>query len=104
MERSESPIDEVSTWLFTAYTLDNSCNSKSDTLACLRAADATALQIMNAGINVGAFYGTFTFVPVVDGEFIVERPTETMSKGKMNGVRCICILLEHDSSLSFRNV
>ena len=79
-----------------ADILDNSCNSAPDTLACLRAANAQAIQTMNVKINVGAFYGTFTFVPVVDGEFIVERPTETMSKGKMNGVRCTYIFLEQD--------
>ena len=26
-------------------------------------------------------------VPVVDGELIVERPVQTISRGKLNGVR-----------------
>lgn len=33
------------------------------------------------------FFGTFVFVPVVDGTFIVERPTVTLNNKKFNGVR-----------------
>lgn len=45
-----------------------------------------ALQSANEQINLSGFYGTFTTVPVVDGDFIVERPMETILKGKLNGV------------------
>ncbi len=30
--------------------------------------------------------GTYTFVPVVDGTFITERPLVTLQRGKVNGV------------------
>lgn len=40
-----------------------------------------------------AFYGTFLFVPVVDGTFIVERPTVTLNKKKFNGVGGYCCLV-----------
>ena len=37
-------------------------------------------------INTNGFFGTFAFVPVVDGSFIIERPTELLKAGKVNGV------------------
>jgi hypothetical protein len=57
-------------------------------MACLRAADATVLQTANSNINVAGFFGTFLLVPVVDGDFITQRPTLSFMEGKVNGVRC----------------
>ena len=44
------------------------------------------LEQVNFDIGQQGFFGTFFFVPVVDGEFIVERPLETLQKGHGNGV------------------
>jgi hypothetical protein len=30
--------------------------------------------------------GTYSFVPVIDGKFIVEHPTTTLQRGQVNGV------------------
>ena len=35
-------------------------------------------------INNSGFYGTFVFVPVVDGVFITERPSLLLREGKVN--------------------
>lgn len=48
--------------------------------------EAETLQIANQNISSAAFYGTFSFVPVVDGTFILERPTVTLTNGQVNGV------------------
>ncbi len=48
--------------------------------------DGVLLQSVNSNIILNAFYGTFTLVPVVDGTFIMARPTEALRKGKVNGV------------------
>lgn len=64
-----------------------SCFSATDALACLRAADVSALEMANMNLNLGEFFGTYAFVPVVDGTFIVERPTVTLEKRRVNGVR-----------------
>lgn len=53
---------------------------------CLRAADVNTLENMYTNISFSGFYGTYLFVPVVDGTFIVERPTMTLNKKKFNGV------------------
>jgi hypothetical protein len=46
-----------------------------------------ALQTANTQINNGGFFGTFLFVPVVDGTFITQRPTLSLQQSKVNGVR-----------------
>jgi len=63
-----------------------SCSSSSDSLSCLRSTSASTLSNVNNQIEGNGFYGTVSFVPVVDGTLIVERPTETLGKGKHNGV------------------
>jgi len=63
------------------------CTSASDTFKCLREANVTALQAANTKINSDGFYGTFTFVPVVDGTFITDRPTQLLRDKKVNTVR-----------------
>jgi carboxylesterase type B len=56
------------------------------TLACLRTVDAATLNNAANTIESGNFFGTFTFVPVVDGSLIVERPTVTLNNKKHNSV------------------
>jgi hypothetical protein len=55
-------------------------------LTCLRQVNATALQGVNSAIANADFFGVFVWVPVIDGTFIVERPIQTLSRGKANGV------------------
>ena len=62
------------------------CASASDTLKCLRQANITALQAANIEINTSGFYFTNTFVPVVDGTFITDRPTQLLKDKKVNTV------------------
>ena len=66
------------------------CGDSEDAFACLVAADATVLETANMAINNEGFFGTFVMVPVVDGEFIVERPMQTITRGRLNGVRLCC--------------
>ena|ERR1700733_7372216 len=68
------------TWSF------HSCSNAVDTFACLIAVDADTLNNANNAITSSAFYETYVFVPVVDGTFIVERPTITMDRQVVNGV------------------
>ncbi|KAJ7798703.1 Alpha/Beta hydrolase protein [Mycena olivaceomarginata] len=61
------------------------CSAAADALACLRTVDATALETANIAINAAGFYGTWLLVPVIDGEFITQRPSLSLSQGKLNG-------------------
>ncbi|KAG1888688.1 Alpha/Beta hydrolase protein [Suillus subluteus] len=75
------------------------CGSSSDTLSCVRAADVNTLETLNSNINLDGFYGMLTFVPVVDGTFIVERPTVTLSKGRLNGNYLLSVVNTHEGNI-----
>ncbi|KII87402.1 hypothetical protein PLICRDRAFT_177155 [Plicaturopsis crispa FD-325 SS-3] len=77
--------DEVPETLYSEVVSQANCSSSNDTLSCLRDVDVNTLQDINFNINQAGFFGTFVFVPVVDGSFIVERPTVTLAKGNANG-------------------
>jgi carboxylesterase type B len=55
-------------------------------LACLRDQDPAIIQAANIVINRAGLFGTFTFVPVVDGSFIVRSPIKSLASGRVNGV------------------
>ncbi|KAJ7664715.1 alpha beta-hydrolase [Mycena rosella] len=77
--------DRIPELSFSKVVAQSGCASAADMMACLRAADADVLQAANIQINNGAFFGTYTLVPVVDGEFITQRPTLSLLEGKVNG-------------------
>lgn len=85
------------------------CSEAKDTFACLVKTDAAVLEVANLDINLSGFSGTFVTVPVIDGDFIVERPVQTILRGKLNGV-CIpaftlCkVLLRLKVDFVFQNV
>jgi len=60
-------------------------------MACLRAADATDLEAANINITEGSFFGTFTLVSVIDDHFIIQRPTASLMKGKVNGEALLAV-------------
>jgi carboxylesterase type B len=55
-------------------------------LDCLRAVDGATLGDINLSVMTAGLQGTFTFVPVVDGLFITQSPTDALHQGKLNGV------------------
>ncbi|KAF7317247.1 Carboxylic ester hydrolase [Mycena chlorophos] len=77
--------DAVPELLFKEVVLQSNCSSASDAMACLRAADANVLETANTQINNDGFFGTFLIIPVIDGEFITQRPTVSLLEGKVNG-------------------
>ncbi|KAK0482569.1 Alpha/Beta hydrolase protein [Armillaria novae-zelandiae] len=48
-------------------------------------ADVNVLEQINIDLCDSGFFGTFVFVPVVDGDFIKQRPTVALREGKVNG-------------------
>ncbi|KAK0463611.1 Alpha/Beta hydrolase protein [Desarmillaria tabescens] len=64
---------------------ETSCTSAANSLACLRNVDADVLEQINTDLCNSGFFGTFVFVPVVDGDFIKQRPTLALRDGKVNG-------------------
>jgi carboxylesterase type B len=83
--------DTIPELLFSEVVAQTNCTSAADSLTCLRSLDVGTLETVNSNINLGGFFGTFLFVPVVDGSFIRERPTESLKQGKVNGKALLSI-------------
>ncbi|KAI5117711.1 hypothetical protein M0805_003200 [Coniferiporia weirii] len=77
--------DAIPEQLYSKVVQQVGCSNSSDTFSCLVTADASSLETVNFNICLNDFFGTFAFVPVVDGSFIVERPMQTISRGILNG-------------------
>ncbi|KAA1475665.1 alpha/beta-hydrolase [Dentipellis sp. KUC8613] len=85
--------------LYSEVVSQANCTSSSDTLACLRAVNATDLAVIDAAIANANFLGVYTFTPVVDGKVIVERPTVTLQRGRVNGEALIVSTNAHEGTL-----
>ncbi|KAJ7125538.1 Alpha/Beta hydrolase protein [Mycena crocata] len=83
--------DRVPELLFSEVMAQTNCTSAADSMACLRAVDANVLEAANTNINRGGFFGTFLLVPVIDGEFITQRPTLSLQQGKVNGEALLAV-------------
>ncbi|KAK1221633.1 hypothetical protein PQX77_015548 [Marasmius sp. AFHP31] len=83
--------DTIPERLYNQTVSQANCTSSKNTLACLRRADANLLETINRNINAAGFFGTFVFVPVIDGTFIRQRPTEALRQGKLNGKALLAI-------------
>ncbi|KAG2130975.1 Alpha/Beta hydrolase protein [Suillus bovinus] len=90
--------DRIPELLYSEVVNGTNCTSSLDTLSCLRAADVDTLQTLNYNININGFFGTFVFVPVVDGTFILERPTVTIRKGRLNGNYLLAMTNSHEGN------
>ncbi|KAJ7692080.1 Alpha/Beta hydrolase protein [Mycena rosella] len=83
--------DRIPEMLFSEVLAQTNCSTATDSMACLRAADASVLETANNNINIGGFFGTFLLVPVVDGVFITQRPTLSLMEGKVNGEALLAV-------------
>ncbi|KAK0463610.1 Alpha/Beta hydrolase protein [Desarmillaria tabescens] len=77
--------DVLPEFLYNSVVSRTNCTSAANSLICLRNVDADVLEQINIDLCNSGFFGTFVFVPVVDGDFIKQRPTIAMREGKVNG-------------------
>ncbi|KAK0435637.1 Alpha/Beta hydrolase protein [Armillaria borealis] len=77
--------DVVPKFLYSTVVSRANCASRVNSLTCLRNTDVQVLEEINVDLCTSRFYGTYIFVPVVDGEFIRQRPTLALREGKING-------------------
>ena len=62
----------------------------SSTFACLVAADSVVLQNASGTVSTTrGYFGTFGFLPVLDGELIQTRPSEQLLLGQVTGQRLL---------------
>ncbi|KAJ7698640.1 alpha/beta-hydrolase [Mycena rosella] len=93
--RYDDPIPEA---LYADVVSQCGCAHTSDTLQCLRSVPATVLLAADIQIGLANFMGTYTFVPVVDTTFIVERPSVTLHRGSKNGDALLVTTNAHEGA------
>jgi len=62
-------------------------NTSTTILDCLRQAPTNVLQNASAEVGASGTWGTWAFLPVTDGDFVRERPSQQLTSGKVNGNR-----------------
>lgn len=62
-------------------------NTSTTILDCLRQAPTDVLQNASASVGASGTWGTWAFLPVTDGDFIRERPSQQLTSGRFNGQR-----------------
>ncbi|KAJ7254594.1 Alpha/Beta hydrolase protein [Mycena rebaudengoi] len=77
--------------LYSEVLAQTNCIAAEDSVACLRSVEATVLEAVNENISAAGFSWTLSLLPVVDGEFIRQRPTLALSQGKVNGKALLTI-------------
>lgn len=60
-------------------------NSSESIFQCLIKQNTTTLQKASFAVSPSGVYGTWAFVPVVDGSFVQELPSQQLLKKKLNG-------------------
>ncbi|SJL12160.1 uncharacterized protein ARMOST_15581 [Armillaria ostoyae] len=91
--------DVVPEFLYNSVVSSTNCTSAANSLACLRNADVNVLEQININLCGSGFFGTFVFVPVVDGDFIKQRPALALLEGKVNGEALMSITNADEGSL-----
>ena len=62
----------------------------SSTFDCLVATDSVVLQNASGTVSTTrGYFGTFGFLPVLDGELIQTRPSEQLLSGQVSGQRLL---------------
>ncbi|GAC94387.1 carboxylesterase [Pseudozyma hubeiensis SY62] len=64
-------------------------NTNQSILECLVNKDAATLQLANVKTAASAFYGTWPFLPVTDGAYILDVPSRQLNQRKVNGKRLL---------------
>ncbi|KAF6759858.1 Alpha/Beta hydrolase protein [Ephemerocybe angulata] len=84
--------DHIPETLYERVIREAGCENAQDRLECLRDTDLSALHDVNARVAEQALYGTFAFIPVVDGEFIRTSPLAALKKGKLNSRHVLAVV------------
>lgn len=86
--------DSVPSQAYHAFALAVGCfgppvlprsNSSGSIFECLVSKDTATLQNVSATISGSSRYGTWAFLPVTDGVFIQQLPSQQLLKKQVNG-------------------
>ena len=82
--------DAVPTANYEMFAELAGCGGSDDVFACLVAADSAALQHASGAVSTtrGRF-GGFAFVPVVDDDYVRDRPSALLARAAVSGKRLL---------------
>ena len=64
-------------------------NTSNSTFECLASKNTAVLQNASATVSASGRFGTWAFLPVSDGEFVQQLPSEQLAKKQINGKRML---------------
>lgn len=81
--------DPIPTQHYQDFAAAAGCGNAESTFKCLVNVDTAALQNASGTVSTSGAFGTFGFLPVVDGAFIQERPTVQLLQKRLSGTRIL---------------
>jgi hypothetical protein len=72
-------------------------NDTGTIFECLVGKDTTTLQNASQYVSESGTYGTWAFLPVTDGTFIQQLPSQQLQKGQINGARILSGVSQNSS-------
>ncbi|KAF2268888.1 alpha/beta-hydrolase [Lojkania enalia] len=81
--------DAVPAKVYNDFASAAGCSTAHDRLACLRASDSEVLQNASFKVSEAGPFGTFAFLPVTDGTFVQQRPTQQLLAKAVKGKRIL---------------
>ncbi|GKT82112.1 carboxylesterase 2 [Colletotrichum tofieldiae] len=87
LPRQHAYDDAIPTQAYTTFAARAGCmsNTADDTFDCLVTTDTLTLQKASANVSESGVYGTWGFLPVTDGVFIQQRPSQQLVDKRVNG-------------------
>ena len=82
---------------------DRAFTANQSVFQCLVGTDTATLQNASSYISGTGMYGTYGFLPVTDGVFLQQTPSQQLLKKQVNGVRMlsgVCSMLNRQIFLS----
>ncbi|KAJ4320509.1 hypothetical protein N0V94_003372 [Neodidymelliopsis sp. IMI 364377] len=81
--------DDQPTKAYNDFVAAAGCSSSKDKLQCLRNAETQIVQNASAKVSEAGPFGTFAFLPVTDGTFVKQRPSQQLAAKAVKGMRIL---------------
>ncbi|KAF1961207.1 alpha/beta-hydrolase [Byssothecium circinans] len=88
--------DAIPSAAYNDFATAAGCDNSTHTLQCLRDTDTAILQSASAKVSEATPFGTFAFLPVTDGTFIQQRPSQQLSSKSLSGKRILSANLANE--------
>ncbi|KAI1876186.1 uncharacterized protein JN550_001682 [Neoarthrinium moseri] len=82
--------DNVPTQKYYNFSVEVGCPNNGSVFDCLLTKNTTTLQVANNDMSqVRATYGEWAFLPVTDGSYVTQLPSQQLQNKQVNGVRML---------------